>query len=162
MKSTLVLLFVTSMAVFFSFLFDKMKTMEGLKKGIKMLLNLVPPILTILIFVSSLLYFVPQDVIVQWLGKDSGIRGVSVAAIVGSISLIPGFVAFPLCNILLKSGASYSIIATFITTLMMVGTLTLPMEIKYFGVKVSLFRNILSSIGAVLIGLLIGLLWRML
>jgi len=40
---------------------------------------------------------------------------------------------------------------------MMVGVLTLPLEMKYFGVKVSLMRNALSFIGAIVIGLLMGI-----
>jgi uncharacterized membrane protein YraQ (UPF0718 family) len=79
-----------------------------------------------------------------------------IAAILGSISLIPGFIAFPLAAILLKNGAAYNIVAVFITTLMMVGILTLPIEIKYFGVRVSILRNALSFIGALIIGLIIG------
>ena len=57
---------------------------------------------------------------------------------------------------LLRNGVSYAVIAVFITTLMMVGVLTLPIEIKYFGVKVSVLRNGLSLLGALLIGVIMG------
>jgi len=103
------------------------------------------------------LYLVPNETIVRWLGKGSGLKGISIAAGVGSISLIPGFIAYPLASILLKAGVSYEILAVFITTLMMVGVLTLPVESKYFGLKVSIVRNFLSFLGAIIIGLLIGL-----
>jgi len=39
----------------------------------------------------------------------------------------------------------------------MVGVLTLPLESKYFGWKVAVLRNVLSFIGAIIIGLIIGL-----
>ncbi|OFX26030.1 MAG: hypothetical protein A2041_08450 [Bacteroidetes bacterium GWA2_31_9b] len=51
---------------------------------------------------------------------------------------------------------SYPIIGVFITTLMMVGILTLPLEIKYFGARVAVLRNILYFIGAIVIGIVIG------
>jgi uncharacterized membrane protein YraQ (UPF0718 family) len=64
-----------------------------------------------------------------------------------------------MAGILIKSGVSYPIIAMFITTLMMVGVVTLPLEARFFGFKVALLRNILSFFGAVLVGVLIGIVW---
>ncbi len=92
-----------------------------------------------------------------WLGKQAGWLGLGIAALLGSISLIPGFIAFPLGALLLKSGVSYRVLAVFITTLLMVGILTLPLEAKYFGWRTSLVRNLLSFFGALLVGLLMGL-----
>jgi uncharacterized membrane protein YraQ (UPF0718 family) len=58
---------------------------------------------------------------------------------------------------LIKQGASYTVVATFMTTLMMVGIVTLPLEIRYFGKKVAILRNALNFIIAIIIGLLVGL-----
>ena len=63
--------------------------------------------------------------------------GVVIAATVGSITLIPGFVAFPTAAMLLKNGAGYMQIGAFLSTLMMVGIVTMPVEIKYFGKKLN-------------------------
>ncbi|WP_312611558.1 hypothetical protein [Oscillibacter sp.] len=64
-----------------------------------------------------------------------------IVAVAGQGTLIPGFVAFPLAAALLKSGAGYMQIAAFISTLMMVGVVTMPVEIRYFGKKATLVRN---------------------
>lgn len=154
MKILLSLVFI---GLIFSFFFDRKKTLLGIKKGLNMFLNLLPMLLNVLILVSIFLYLLPQEVLIQWLGKESGWLGITIAAILGSISLIPGFIAYPLAAILLKSGVAYSVVAVFITTLMMVGILTLPLEAKYFGMKVSLIRNALSFVGAIIIGLVIGI-----
>jgi hypothetical protein len=68
---------------------------------------------------------------------NSGYHTVNVilAALVGSVTIMPGFVAFLLAGILRNSGISYMIIASFTTTLMMVGTITFPVELTYFGRK---------------------------
>ncbi len=42
------------------------------------------------------------------------------------------------------------------TTLMMVGVVTLPLEIKYFGKKASIARNALNLIAAIIIGIVMG------
>lgn len=147
---------LTIIAVTLSAIFNREKTILGLKKGLVMFLKLLPSLLTVLILVSIFLYLVPKETITKYLGQNSGTLGMAVAALLGSIALIPGFIAYPLGALLLQGGVSYKIIAVFITTLVMVGVLTLPIEIKFFGVRASLMRNGLSLIGAILIGLIIG------
>ena len=108
------------------------------------------------------MFFTPKEFLIKWLGKDSGALGMVIAAVIGSISLIPGFIAYPLGAILIQNGVTYSVIAVFITTLMMVGIVTLPLESKFFGWNAAITRNVLSFIGAIIIGISIGLLWKIL
>jgi len=156
MLSIIILFSVTVLIFLILFLIDKSKAVKGLKKGALMFINVLPPFLTILILVSFLLFLLPDEILIKYLGKDSGIMGMIIATFLGSISLIPGFISYPLGKILLDNGVQYNIIAIFITTLMMVGIVTMPIEIKYFGVKVTLIRNLLSFIAAIIIGTLIG------
>jgi len=153
----LILILAAALSIILSFIADKQKTLEGIKRGLKMFLNLLPALLTVLTLVSIFLYLVPDKTIIKLLGAKSGIVGVAIAAAVGSIALIPGFIAFPLAKILLAKGVSYTVVAVFITTLIMVGVLTLPVEFKYFGKKAAIMRNVLSFFGAIIVGLLIGL-----
>jgi uncharacterized membrane protein YraQ (UPF0718 family) len=146
----------TAAALALSLLVDRGKTLAGLKKGARMFLGILPALLLVLVLVSIFLYLVPVRILTRWLGEGTGLRGIAIAALLGSISLIPGFIAFPLGAILVRSGVSYQVIAVFITTLMMVGILTLPLEARYFGLKASILRNTLSFIGALLVGLLMG------
>lgn len=136
---------------------DYGKTIAGLKKGLAMFKNIVIPFLNILILVSLALYAIPPSYISKYLGAGSGITGLMLAAIVGSITLIPGFISYPIAATLVKQGASYMTVATFMTTLMMVGVVTLPLEAKYLGKKVAIIRNSLNFVAAIIIGLLVGL-----
>ena len=151
---------ISIVCLILSLIVDQRKTFEGIKRGLKMFLNLLPALLTVLILVSIFLYLMPEKTIAKYLGTKSGALGVMVAALIGAISLIPGFVAFPLAGILVSKGVSYTVVAVFITSLMMVGILTLPMEIKYFGKKAAIMRNVLSFLGAIIIGLAIGAFFR--
>lgn len=141
---------------------DRQKTWKGIKKGLKMFLNLAPTILLVLAMVSILLFFLPNELIVKYLGEDASWAGYGIAAVVGSLALIPGFIAYPLSGALTQSGVAYPVIAVFITTLMMVGILTLPIEIKFFGLKTSLLRNLLFLIGALIIGFFTGIIYHIL
>lgn len=154
-----ILIAITAICLILSLISDKWKTWIGIKKGMKMFLNLFPVILSVLFLVSIFLFFLPNETIIHYLGKDVGIMGYVIAALIGSIALIPGFIAYPLAGILVKNGVGYPVIAVFITTLMMVGVLTLPIEIKYFGVRIAILRNVMYFIGALVIGIVIGLVY---
>lgn len=121
-----------------------------------MFIKLLPVLLIMLALISIVLFLLPEETLVKYMGEESGIAGWGIAALFGSVALIPGFIAYPLCGILVKSGVTYSIIAVFITTLMMTGFLTLPVEAKFFGWKVSVIRNLVSLAAALLIGLIMG------
>lgn len=152
-----ILTVIAAIAIIASLIADRRKTWEGTKKGLLMFAKILPAILSVLILVSVFLYLLPNEIIMKFLGEDAGFTGYVFAAIAGSIALIPGFIAYPLAGVLVKTGISYPVIAIFITTLMMVGVLTLPIEIKFFGLRVSLIRNTLYFLGALIVGLLIGL-----
>lgn len=140
-----------------SFFLDRGKTIAGFKKGWNMFKNVLLPFLNILILVSLLIYLIPPSIISQYLGAGSGVLSFSIAALVGSIMLIPGFISYPIAAGLIQQGASYAVVATFMTTLIMVGVVTLPLEIRYFGKTVAVARNALSFVAAVIIGLMVGI-----
>ena len=151
------LLGLTFLFLTVSFILDKRKTGEGINRGMKMFFGIFPAVLNVLLFVSIFFTLVPQERISLWLGQGNNTLAFFAAALMGSVAMIPGFIAYPLGAILVKKGVSYGVVAVFITTLMMVGVLTLPVEMRYFGKRVSLLRNGLSFFGALLIGFIIGL-----
>ncbi len=148
--------YVTSILLLLSFLFDCSKTIKALFMAYKRFIFISPSFLAMLIFVSILLFIFPQEKIIMYLSYGNYTVNIILAALVGSITVMPGFVAFPLAGILKNSGISFTIIAAFTTTLMMVGTLTFPVEATYLGKKVTLIRNAISFIIALIIALLIG------
>lgn len=141
---------VTGIILLISFLKDKGKTVAALKKGWKSLLKILPAFVFMLIAVSIILYFVPEDMIVEHLSGSSKWFSFFSALILGSVAVMPGFVAFPLGGILLEKGVSYMIISAFTTTLMMVGIVTFPVEKVYLGTKTTVLRNIISIAIAVI------------
>ncbi|MEA4869995.1 MAG: permease [Christensenella sp.] len=124
-----------------SFFKDRQKTRMALKKAWKAFENILPQILTIFLIIGFALAIFPPETIRKLLGSGSGFLGVLAAALLGSVTLMPGFVAFPLAAALLKSGAGYMQLAAFVSTLMMVGVITIPIEKKTFGLRATLARN---------------------
>lgn len=148
---------VTAAFLIFSFYKDKKKTKMALKKAWKAFENILPEFLVVILFVGILLAVINPEMISKIIGSDSGWFGVVLAAIVGAVTLIPGFVAFPTAAMLLQGGAGYMQIGAFVSTLMMVGVVTMPVEIKYFGKKLTIYRNALAFIFSFIVAYIIGL-----
>lgn len=138
-----------------SFRKDKEKTRTALKKSWKSLENILPQLLTMILLISVLLAYLNTSLISRLIGGESGWGGVVIAAVVGSITMIPPFVAFPTASMLLKAGAGFMQIGAFVSTLTMVGIVTMPVEMKYFGKKMTLYRNILAFIFSFAVAFLI-------
>ena len=147
---TYILYGLVTIFLLFSFFKDRTKTTIALRKALKSFENILPSILTVLMIIGLILTFLDQKMISKLLGADFGIIGMVIAALAGCITLIPGFVAFPLAATLLASGAGYAQIALFISTLMMVGVATLPLEARYLGKATAVKRNVLSLVVAVI------------
>lgn len=151
---------VTIILVILSFTKDRQKTKKSLMKAWKALENILPQFLGIITLVGIMLAILNAQVISQILGSSSGWLGVVLASAVGAITLIPGFIAFPTAAMLLQNGAGYMQIGAFISSLMMVGVVTMPLEMKHFGKKATLLRNALafafSFVAALVIGKVMG------
>ena len=148
---------ITGFAILLSFIVNSKKTLMAIKIAVKKFVNILPAFLTMLIFVSVVLFLVPDKVISNYLGNSNKFVGVTFASFFGSITLMPGFIAFPLCGILLKKGVPYMVLSAFTTTLMMVGVLTYPIEKEYFGMKVTIIRNVISFFIALIVALMTGI-----
>ena len=140
-----------------SFVKDKAKTKKALMKAWKVFEKILPEFLIVVLLVGIMMASLDAETISGIIGADSGWIGVVLAAIVGSVTLIPGFIAFPTAALLLQGGAGYMQIGAFVSTLMMVGVVTLPVEIKYFGKKLAFLRNIFAFLFSFLVAYIIGL-----
>lgn len=150
---------LAGVALLVSFIKDHNKSKKALQVAVKIFLKMLPMLLGIVAAVSLVLFILPDYVIADYLGAEDSATGIVLALIMGSISLLPGFITFPLSGLLLRQGVSYTVLAAFTTTLMMVGIITFPMERKYFGSKLTMLRNIAGFVIALIISLCIGLVY---
>ncbi len=141
----------------FALIKDRAKTKQSLIIALKSFFRILPTILIIIVLIGLLLGFVPQSQISRIVGEGAGFGGILLVAVLGAILHIPSLISFPLAASLLKSGASITSVAVFITTLTMIGIVTLPLEIRELGEKIALLRNGISFIIAIIIGFIIGL-----
>jgi uncharacterized membrane protein YraQ (UPF0718 family) len=148
---------IAALALLVSLIASRDKTLRALRIAARRLANILPAFLEMLILVSIALFLVPDEVISDDLGSSNKFIGVLFAAFFGSITLMPGFIAFPLSGILVTKGVAYTVVAAFTTTLMMVGVLTYPVEKGYLGPRVTIMRNFISLIIALIVAFMIGI-----
>ena len=146
---------VTLILVTVSFLLDRDKTFKGIKVGIKKFRKILPNYLKLLILVAIVLFY-SEGLITDYLGQENALLGMLTGISLGSLTMMPGFISYPLAGVLVKKGVIYMVVASFVTTLMMVGVLTYPLEKEYMGTRATLVRNGVSLIIAVIISLAIG------
>ncbi|AWZ47915.1 permease [Clostridiaceae bacterium 14S0207] len=144
----------------FSFYKDDKKTKEALKEAIKSFENILPTVLFVMSILGVMLAILDKEFIAKLIGDQSGILGVIISSIIGSITMMAGFIAFPLGATLIKNGAGMAQIGAFISTIMMVGILTMPLEAKYFGKKITFLRNGLAFMFSFFVALVIGVIFR--
>lgn len=137
---------------------SKEKTKKAFKIAGKAFLKSAPSLLTVLGIVGLTLGILTPETITKLVGSEAGFTATILASLIGAITLIPSLVAFPLAGSLLRSGATVMTISAFVTTLIMVGVVTAPMEIKELGKKFTLLRNGLGFIAALIIAGIMGVL----
>ncbi|WP_276576048.1 permease [Oceanirhabdus seepicola] len=154
---TTILLFLVTISVLVISLFkDKGKTIGSMKKAKGMMGSMISDIVGVLLLIGLILAIIPPEKIESMIGSGSSFIATIVSALVGTITLIPAFVAFPLIGSLKANGAGITTLTAFLTTLTMVGFVTLPLEKETFGKQFAIKRNLLSFIFALIIAIVVG------
>jgi len=139
-----------------SFSKNKEKSKQALKIAISKGIGLAPQLISLIAVIGIIFAFLPPELIKEFLGEDFSLIQVGAAALFGALMMIPSIIALPLAGSLIDAGASYTPVAAFITTLTMVGFVTIPVELKELGKKITIYRNSLALLFALLISFMIG------
>lgn len=71
----------TIVLLIISFIVDRQKTIKGSLKGLKQFLKILPTLLSVIIIVSIVLFFVSDEILIEYLGEEAGIGAFSTAKI---------------------------------------------------------------------------------
>jgi len=153
---TLAMWIGTAIFLIFSFIKNREKTKQALKMALGMGKGMLISILSIIFLIGLILTILPPESIAEFVGKQSLLLATVISAAFGTITLIPAFIAFPLVGTLVHAGVGVVPAVAFLTTLTMVGIVTLPLERREFGLKFATVRNGLSFIFAIIIALVMG------
>ncbi|MDP2931111.1 MAG: permease, partial [Chloroflexota bacterium] len=82
----------------------------------------------------------PAEIISKWVGAESGIRGVLIGTLVGSLTPSGPIVSMPLGAGLLRAGASVGTVVAFMTAWSLLGISRMPIEMGIMGWQFTLIR----------------------
>jgi len=121
--------------------------------SVKEMLYVIPPIFILL---GLLDVWVPKEIMVKYMGEESGVKGVVLAILLGSAAAGPLYGAFPVAAVFMKKGVKFSNVLVFIGAW---STTKIPMllfEITSLGLKFAITRLIIDLFGIVIISLLLS------
>jgi uncharacterized membrane protein YraQ (UPF0718 family) len=133
---------------------------EGLREGGLDFLRLLPRLIFGVVGAGFLAEILPQDIMVRWIGPDSGLLGVTIATLLGVVTPGGPVVGFAMAATAMKSGAGAPQVIAFVTAwslyaLQRVLVWEVPvLEPKVVWVRViaSLPLPYLAAAGAMLVG----------
>jgi len=118
----------------------------------KQMIGVVPPIMIILGLMDV---WIPRETMMKYMGDKSGIKGISLAILIGSIAAGPMYAAFPFTKILLKKGVKFSNIIIFMNAWCVTKISTLMFEFSSMGYKFTLARLLINIPGVIIMGYLV-------
>ena len=89
--------------------------LEGRKAGGRLFLGILPAMAVAFIAAGMIGQVLPREMLTHWMGEESGLRGLIIATLGGSITPGGPFIQFPLVATLLKAGAGVAPLMAFIT-----------------------------------------------
>ncbi len=153
----LILYAITAVLLLVSLLASPARTGRALRVAGKRFLRVAPAFVMMLVAVAVVLTLLPKEFVAAALAADNRWVAAAAGLGLGAVTIMPGFVAFPLCGVLREQGALYMVLSAFSTALMMVGFVTFPLERKYLGTKLAVWRNVLALVTAVVVALATGI-----
>ena len=153
------LVFLAFVVILFVFLTkkDKKKSKKSFKIGNKFIAKNIIRIFAIFLLVNRLEMFIPQNSIKDFMLKLSGIGGTFLSAMFGSIMIGPPASGYILGEFFMQRGVEITYIAAFLATWVMIGIVAIPFELKTFGTKFTLIRNVIFFLSAVVIAAIKGM-----
>ena len=147
-------LFLTNICVYF---WDPEKGLSIVlisKNYLLEMLSILPPIL---ILIGLFEVWVPKRVIEKAMGQASGIKGILVSFLVGTATMGPLYVAFPIVVSLLKKGASLLNASIFLCVWASIKIPMILFEIKFLGLDFAVLRLTLTIPSIIVISLILNM-----
>lgn len=112
----------------------------GLKTALEMTIQILPLLILSFITAGMVQVLLPSELLSQWIGTESGLRGILVGTVAGGFSPGGPYVSLPIAAGLLSAGASIGTMVAFLTSWSLWAVNRLPMEIGILGWKFTLVR----------------------
>lgn len=118
---------------------------------------ILPPVF---ILMGLMEVWIPKNQIQKWMGNKSGIKGMALALVLGTLPTGPLYVAFPMTATLIRKGASYTNMIIFLGSWAALKIPQLMIEVEFLGWQFAVMRFILTLAALIFIGLIIDIILK--
>ncbi|KQC11906.1 MAG: hypothetical protein APR54_10425 [Candidatus Cloacimonas sp. SDB] len=109
----------------------------------------------VLILMGLFSVWISNEFIISHLGKNSGLKGILISFVLGTIPTGPLFIAFPIARTIWRKGARTSNIVVFLSAWACIKIPQELVELQFMGVNFMAVRLILSIVFITLMGFVI-------
>jgi len=131
----------------------------GLKSALNMIIQILPMLIFAFIIAGMVQVLLPRELLSQWIGAESGIRGILIGTFAGVLTPGGPYVSFPVAAGFLRAGASIGTIIAFIAAWSLMSIARLPLEVGILGWRVTAIRLVCTFFFAPIAGLLAQILF---
>lgn len=126
-----------------------------LNEDLWLLAEVLPKVVAGCLIAVFITFLMPRETVARWVGSESGLAGLTIAAVIGAI--VPGgpFTIYPIAGAFFVMGADIGAVVAFVTSWTLIGlTRALVWEMAFFGPHFVLWRIALSLLLPFFAGLL--------
>jgi len=146
-----------SLATIIVYLFNHQKAFSILLLAKGYLLEMLSVLPPILILIGLFQVWVPRQTVEKAMGSSSGLKGILMAILVGTVAMGPLYAAFPLGVSLLEKGASLFNVAVFLCVWASIKIPMILFEIKFLGLDFAGLRLVLTLPSIIIISFFLTL-----
>lgn len=134
---------------------------DGLSSGGQLLMATLPKMIFAFAVAGLIQVILPTDLVSQWLGEGSGIRGLMIGTVAGACTPGGPMLHFPIVASLMASGAGAGPIIAYLTSWSLIGFHRLIIwEIPILGVEITVARFLASLVLPPFVGFVGGLIFH--
>jgi uncharacterized membrane protein YraQ (UPF0718 family) len=127
---------------------------EGMESALNMTIQVLPLLVFAFIVAGMVQVLIPREIVLKWVGDESGMRGILIGSVAGGLTPGGPFVSLPVVAGLLRSGAGIGTMVAFLTGWSLWAVSRLPMEVGILGWKFTLIRIVSTLVFPPIAGLL--------
>jgi uncharacterized membrane protein YraQ (UPF0718 family) len=134
---------------------------DGLNATVSLIIEIIPRMIAAFTLAGLIQAVVPQELIVRWMGHESGNKGIMIGMLLGSVTPGGPMTHFPVIASLYKVGIGVGPLVAYLTAWSLFGLQRVIMwEIPFLGPKIVAIRFAVSFFFPVLAGWLCDVIWN--
>ncbi|MCG8348653.1 MAG: permease [Chloroflexales bacterium] len=117
---------------------------NGWNSSLQQLLRFLPTLVIAMLIAGFTETLIPQDIVERWLSDSSGWRGIGIAWLAGILTPGGGIIGLPLIAALYQAGVGVSVLMTYATSFATLSILRIPLEVGFYGWRLTAVRIAVS------------------